>query len=488
MSMENEHTFSCKLQERIREEAVCGRLPLLRTEREYSFWSISATGFAYAVATWCFLIGGYAASIVGARQGIAALIAGSTIGVAISAVASALACNRYGIEQIDFTKSCFGQKGSKIILFFYVINQVGWTGIILVMMARAVKNVIASLGFHTGDFLVPLVTLGGVIITYLIVAKGVHVLNLWNSIITPLLVIVCLFLFYVIFQRFGWNALLQAAPLAPSPDRNFNYMLAFEYGLGAGFSWWPGIGFLARNTDTQRNSFYPQVLTMGLLMGIVCCTGLFSGLLFRQSDPTVWMLKVGGPVFGIIALFLVAAANVSASSIMMYTAGLAMRHVRPLRGLSWRKLMLLTYIPLIAFVLFPDVLYERGNSFLAYNATMYVPISGVLLIDYLLLRHGRLNPSQLFESAPGGTYYFIGGFNPYALGSMIFGQVLYIWLYNPVTGAYHYPFSTLTASIPAALLPMALYYVLARFLLVKKGIGGYVSDSYTSKPLLRPNI
>src|SRR5438552_14209233 len=118
---------SPEVEARIREEALFGRLPLLRSEREYSTRGILATGFTYAVAAWCFLIGGYAANVVGALHGVVTLIAGCIIGVTLSAAASALACNRYGLEQIDFTKSCFGQKGAKVILVFYVINQVGWT-------------------------------------------------------------------------------------------------------------------------------------------------------------------------------------------------------------------------------------------------------------------------------------------------------------------------------------------------------------------------
>lgn len=37
-------------------------------EREYSTRGILATGFTYAVAAWCFLIGGYAANVVGPRR------------------------------------------------------------------------------------------------------------------------------------------------------------------------------------------------------------------------------------------------------------------------------------------------------------------------------------------------------------------------------------------------------------------------------------
>src|SRR5262249_13115759 len=47
-----------EIEARIREEALFGRLPLLPREREYSTRGIMATGFAYAVAAWCFLIGG----------------------------------------------------------------------------------------------------------------------------------------------------------------------------------------------------------------------------------------------------------------------------------------------------------------------------------------------------------------------------------------------------------------------------------------------
>ena len=50
--------------------SVYGREPLLPNEREYKTWSANGTCFAYAIATWCFLTGGYAAQLVGAVQGL----------------------------------------------------------------------------------------------------------------------------------------------------------------------------------------------------------------------------------------------------------------------------------------------------------------------------------------------------------------------------------------------------------------------------------
>lgn len=473
--------------DRIKDEALFGRLPLLPGEREYSTRGILSTGFAYAVAAWCFLIGGYSANVVGAVQGIVTLIAGCVVGVVMSAAASALACNRYGLEQIDFSKSCFGQRGAKLILVFYVINQIGWTGMILVMFGRGVTNVIGALGWEGGENVVRVAVILGLLVSYAVIIRGVHVLNVFNSIVTPGLVIVTLFLFYAIFRGTSWDEIAALAPIDPGPSPRLNYILAFEYGLGAGFSWWPGIGFLTRNTDTQRNSFYPQILTMGLGMGVVCCTGLLAGLRFRSFDPTIWMIEVGGPYFGAAALLLVAIANISASAMMMYTAALSLRHVGFFRALPWKTLTIVSFVPVFAYALFPESLYENGSAFLAYNATMFAPISGVLLVDYFLLRRQRLNVSQIFEDHPEGHYRFVGGWNPLALGCMLLGQLLYVWLLDPATGATHWPVQILTASGPSVLLPMVLYAIGARLWLVPRGLGGYGAPT-APVPLRVPNI
>lgn len=478
---------SPEIDARIKEEAMFGRLPLLAGEREYGTRGILATGFSYAVAAWCFLIGGYAATYVGAVEGVIALIAGSIIGVAMSSGAAALACNRYGLEQIDYTKTGFGQNGAKFVLIFYVVNQIGWTGMILVMFGRGLMNTIKAFGFDGGENLVRIAVFVGLLICYAVIIKGVHVLNVFNAIITPGLVIACIFLFYAIFKDGGADKLLAAVPLAPTGDPKLDGVIAFELGLGAGFSWWPGIGFLTRNTTSQRNSLYPQLLTMGFGMGVVCCTGLLAGLLFRTEDPTVWLIQVGGVVFGTAALLLLAIANISAGAIMMYTAALGLRHVKSLNSLPWNKLTLLTFIPVLPFVVAPEWLYAQGSSFLTYNATMFAPVAGVLLVDYFLLRKQRLNVSQIFEDHKDGHYRFLGGFNVVAIACIVLGQIIYVFLLNPVTYTAHGPTSVTTASGPAVFFPMVVYYLACKFWLVPKGIGGY-GASTQPLPLRLPNI
>jgi NCS1 family nucleobase:cation symporter-1 len=472
---------------RLDEEARAGRLPLLRGERSYSTVGMLATGFSYAVAAWCFLIGGYAAGVVGAARGAIALLAGSVLGVALSAAAAALACNRYGLEQLDYAKTCFGQRGARLILVFYVVNQIGWTGMILVMFGRGVADVAGALGAPFGAALVRPAVVVGALAAYAIVVRGVRLLDLFNRIVTPGLLLVTALLFFVILRDGGGAALLARPPLAPPADARLGYVLAFEYGLGAGFSWWPGIGFLARHADGQRSAFYPQVVTLGLGMGVVSCAGLFAALRFGTPDPTRWMAAAGGPGLALAALALIGLANVSASAIMMSTAALACRHVRALRALPLRTLAAATFAPLVLYVAVPERLFQGGSAFLAWNATVFAPISGVLLVDYLVLRRGRIDAAQVFEGDRGGAYWFAAGFNVPALVSVLVGQAVYVWLLDPVSLTARGPVRFLTASGPAVVAPIALYYVLARVWLVRRGVGGY-GPAAAPRPLRAPDI
>jgi NCS1 family nucleobase:cation symporter-1 len=480
--------MSAEIRARLREEAEGGRLPLLPGERSYGAVGMLATGFSYAVAAWCFLIGGYAATVVGAAQGAVALLAGCVIGVAVSAAAAALACNRYGLEQLDYAKTCFGQRGARLILIFYVINQIGWTGMILVMFGRGVADVASALGAPFGAALVRPTVILGAAAAYAIVVRGVRVLDIFNRIVTPGLLLVTGLLFFVILRDGGGAALLARPPLAPVADARLGYIVAFEYGLGAGFSWWPGIGFLARHADSQRNSFYPQVLTLGVGMGVVACAGLFAALRFGSADPTRWMVAAGGPALGVAALILIGLANIAASAIMMSTAALACRHVRVLRALPMRTLAAGTFVPLVIYVAAPDRLFTGGSAFLAYNATIFAPISAVLLVDYFLLRRGRIDAAQVFEGDRAGAYWFTGGWNVPALVSVLVGQLVYMWLLDPVSLTARGPVRSLTASGPAVIVPMALYYVLARAWLARRRLGGYGDTAPASRPLRAPDI
>ncbi|MCH7708736.1 MAG: cytosine permease [Myxococcales bacterium] len=465
------------------QDSVLGRMPILLDEREYGTVGAHTTCFAYAVATWCFLTGGYVAELVGAVQGIVCLVAGTLIGLFVTTMPLSIACQRYGLEQIDACKPAFGQRGAQLMLIFYLINMLGWSGLILVMFGNGLHNIAQALGYEPGRWVVGAGVALGLWLSYLIVTRGVHLLNLANSIITPGLGLLVGFMLVVLLRDRGWETILAAEPLAPGPTPFINYMIALELGIAGGISWWGGIGFLARNTRSRRNAIYPELLQLGLAGALVCCVGLFSALVVRSNDPTEWMVPIGGVFLGVLALGFVALANVTSTAVSLFASGLALRHVPGLREMNWKRLMLLTIAPCVPFVFWPHELYDLGDAFLAYNGTMYAPIVGIVFVDFFVLRRQQLSLFAIFEGAPSGAYHYSHGFHWPALASLVLGQGLYLFLYNPITGETHDLFQLMPASVAACVVPALTYWLATR--LMREAA---TADVNAPRHLVEPNI
>ena len=431
------------------DHAQFGRLPLGLGERKYGNLSAHGTCFAYAIATWCFLVGSYSADFLPAIPGTVCLIAGNLIGVFLTTMPLSLGCQRYGIEQMDFCKSAFGHRGSKILMVFYLINMFGWSGLLLVMFGNGFLNIAHAFSIDGGEWLVRGAVVLGIWLSYLVVSRGVHRLGLVNNLVTPALGLVVIYMLYMLVSVHGLQRVIDAKPLEPHADSLLNYAIVLELGIANGFSWWGGIGFIARNTRTRRASTYPQILQLGLASGVVSSIALYSALVVGSDDPTEWMIPLGGVVMGVVALSFVALANLSSVAVSLFAAGLALRHFAPLRRVEWRTILLVSLIPCALFAVWPARLYGLGDAFLAYNGSMFAPVSGVIFVDYFLLRRERLCLSALFDATPGRAYYFWKGFNPVAIAAVVLGQVLYFALYNPITGASHWLFHYLPASVAA---------------------------------------
>jgi len=465
------------------QDSIFGRLPVLLGEREYGTLGAHSTCFAYAVATWCFLTGGYVAELVGAVQGIVCLLAGTLIGLFVTMMPMSIACQRYGLEQMDACKPAFGQRGAQIMIIFYLINMLGWSGLILVMFGNGLRNIGEALGYDPGRWVVGAGVAVGLWLSYLICTRGVHLLNVINAVLTPALGLLVVFMLVMLLRDQGWQAIAAAAPLDPGPVPFTNYLIALELGIAGGISWWGGIGFLARNTRSRRNAVYPELLQLGLAGGLVCCVGLFSALVVRSFDPTEWMVPIGGLFVGVIALGFVAFANVTSTAVSIFASGLALRHVPGLRDLPWKILILLTISPCVPFIFWPHELYDLGDAFLAYNGTMYAPIVGIVFVDFIVLRRQRLSLWAIFEGAPSGAYHYTGGFHWPAIASLVLGQALYLFIYNPISGEMHEFFQFVPPSVIACLVP-ALTYWLATWALRTRA----TADAQPVRRLLEPNI
>ncbi len=463
---------------------VFSRLPLRLGEREYGTFGAHGTCFAYAIATWCFLVGSYAAELVGAVQGTICLIAGNLIGVFLTTMPVSLGCQRYGLEQMEYCKTAFGQHGAHVILVFYLINMLGWSGLLLVMFGNGILNLGVAFELEPEPWVVGTGVALGIWLSYLIATRGVHLLGMINNFVTPALGLVVIYMIYMLVSAHGWDEITAAQPLDPLPDPWLNYAIVFELGIANGFSWWGGIGFLARNTRRRRNSVYPEILQLGLASGVVSSIALYSALVVGSDDPTQWMVPLGGVAMGVLALGFVALANVTSTAVSLFASGLALRHVPGLRLRPWWQIIVLTLVPCAFFIVWPQQLYDMGDAFLAYNGTMYAPISGVCFVDFFALRRQRIDMKSIFDNAPHGAYYYWKGFNVLGLGCVVLGQIVYFAMYNPITAEAHWTFTYLPSSLAAFAVPAIVYWIGMRALKIRLTATAAPADGR----LVEPNI
>lgn len=463
-----------------RAAAERGDAPLLPSERLWGFWEFTYANSALAIATWAFLIGGAIGLFVGPKEGIAAIVIGNIVGVALTALATTPLSGRYGIEQFVALRSQFGYNGSRVVyLLAVVVLTMGWLAVLAMMFGRSIDGLAAlSAGEAANPTGIKMIiaAVGAILVTWFIVAKGPTSIKFFNMVGSPALVILMIVMLYLILQHRSFAELLEMPALAPPfEDSTLNFIIAVEVNLAAGFSWWPYIGNLARLTKNERTAFWPNIVGIfgAAVLGEI--VGLLAAVALGDSDPTIWMTKIAGPAIGIIALLFVAFANMTSMANILYTSIVGLRQVgtASIRAISWGMILFLFCVIPLGLVVFYPQMYDGFFIFLVWTSALNSALAGIGIADYFFLRGQKLDMRSLHAPQESGPYRFWGGFNPIGLAALAVGFGVYVLVFNPQTLASLPAFKYLTASVPSCLAAGVVHYLLTRLFARGAGWGNY---------------
>ena len=344
----------------INSEVQFDLLPVMKKDREYGFRDYTFVITGFAVATWCFLIGGTLALFVGFKMAIIASIAGNMVAIILLSMSTSIPSAKYGIDGFTSSISYLGHNGTKSYLVLNAVVTIGWTIVLCTLVSR---SIIQILNHYTGaDFSSNLyVILFGLIVAalcWLVTLRGPHLIKIMSAIVVPVFLIVIVALIFIISKNYGWGEIMQMPALEPFDDPWLNFLIAFELSLGAGFSWWPNIGGLARICKTTRAAFWPNII--GLVFAATVGTGLgcAAALLVGDSDPASWMIPICGGALGTIALLLVSIANISANSIMIYTTSLGLKQIKALFRQKWVIVTAVYMVPTFIGLFWSNTIYD----------------------------------------------------------------------------------------------------------------------------------
>ena len=449
---------------------------LAKADRHWTQRQLFVVLLVAAAATWCYIIGEYVGYYLNLRMGAAAMTAGSMIGMMIVTLAVVPAATRYGIDSIASATPQFGNRGWIVTVFLQYASIIGWNSLLLIFFGKSVAQLLATLGVvdaESAGLVVRIVSALACGVVFLVLMRGATGLERVSTLLFFFIVGIGLWMLWLLLTKQA-DAIAAAKPAYASGSLQWDYVTGIEIGIVSLLSWWPYIGAMVREAPNAHTATLPSMLGMGLPVPILSIIGLAAILALQTSDPSAWMVQLGGPFYGVIALLFVIAANLGTALAGVYATGVGLRQVPALAKVSWNAILLMGIVPVaVVSIVVPDLFFSNFGTFLAFIGVFFAPLCAIQIVDYFLLRGQRINIRAIYLQGPDTPYAYWGGFNPAAILGMAAGFATYLYLLNPVSYASRSPYEYLTASLPTAVISGLVYWLVTVAVVKPAGKGGY---------------
>jgi len=369
------------------------------------------------------------------RDALLAIIIGTVIGN-IPLVLAGWIGSKYAIPTMVTIRPSFGIRGSYFSSFLNLIQLIGWTSFEIIIMAKAANTIsIATIGYSN-------ITLWIILFTILCIAMAIGgpllIIRYWLEKFAIWIVYgTSVWIAYYILSKIDFNL------LAIEGQGGLPFLLAIDLVIAMPISWMP----LA--ADYLRFSKDPKRASAGTYSGYFLANFLFYalGILFvlgaGVSDP---ILAISTVAYGIPALLLILVDETDNAFADIYSAAVSVQNMLP--RLSQKMLVLV--IGVIGMLTALIVPIEQYTSFLLLIGSLFIPLFGIVITDYLFVKKRKYIAEELYLQH--GRYWYQKGLNVRAMVAWLFGVVSYhlIVVYASYLGG----------SIPSFIIASIIYIIL----------------------------
>lgn len=422
----------------IRQETVTGVVPMLKSDRQYSFLDLFLSTSGFAIATWCYTQGAYVAQYLSFSQMLINIFCFNIVWVLIECL-PVLFGVRYGIDLWIWLRSVLGIKGVAILATAISLANFGWYAVDAQLFASSMINLFGS--FHVMlDPAVwkPVLGVLSVVIGTLIALGGPNVIK-WTSrvLVTALLGVGVI----VVVLCFTAVPLRDIAAVKPDTSlyssRLGAFMLSAEGNVAFAFSWSTQAVVMPRLCKNERSGYWATSLSYGVVApffvaaGGVMALAMFVRCGYYESDPTKMLATLCGSGFSLLSLLLVAFANIGTQGCGSYVNCMIVKSGLP--NVSYRLLVILAMFYVSLLTVWGWVM-EHFGSFISMAAYIQGPIIGMTVADYLFVRKRKLSLKSAYFMKGHDAYRYTGGFNLVGLGCIVAAFALgVLFVYNPLT-------------------------------------------------------
>jgi NCS1 family nucleobase:cation symporter-1 len=437
------------------------KVRILRTFDLFVFWTSLAVGLLVFVAGTLLIL----VSKLTLWEAMGAAVLGSIVGAAVLAGAGVFGA-KFGVPTMVSLRPVLGTKGSWVPSALNIVQLVGWTAFELYIMGYAATVLSGPfLGELTMFFWIVIFSL---VVIALAIGGPLVVIRTWLEKVAIWLVLIStVIIAYQVFSHpIPWDSrcvLVTSAgnaSLLCTPGGGGNVLSAIDLVIAMPISWWPLISDYNRFARSKKDA------SVGTILGYTFANFLFFFLgaaMIVSTGTGDAISAIGLMGLGSMALLLILVDEADNAFADVYSTALSFQNIRKKTKQSV-VIIIATAISLVAayrisMVAASDPLSGGGYEYFLYLiGALFVPLLGVLLADFFLIRRGNYDIKEFYGGAPS--------FRWRAFVAWIPGIVLYYWLtpdlVRLVIPSFQGIGSSVGASIPSFLLSAFVYTALRK--------------------------
>ena len=293
-----------------------------------------------------------------------ALVVGTVLGT-LGVAAAGLPGQATGAPSMVLLRGLFGTRASYLPTSLNIVQLIGWTTFELVTIGTAMHQIAG--GVPRWAYIV----LGGVITT-LLALRPLGWIRVLRKYVTVAVLIALAYLFVQLLRH----------PLPSLGHGSWSgFWIAVDTVVGVSVSWVPLVSDYTRHARSARAAFAGTFVGYSLTQIACYALGLVVLVTVAQSDPDRIFGSFMAVPLGTLAFGVLAVRELDQSFADTYSTAVSVQNFRP----HWDRRALALAVGAVATICALALNIADYENFLLLIGSLFVPLLGVLLVDYFVL-------------------------------------------------------------------------------------------------------
>jgi len=361
-----------------------------------------------------------------------AIIIGSIAGSVLLSMAGKIGSD-HAVPSLIGIRPAFGLYGSYLAAVLNIIQLIGWTTFEILILSKAAEQLTnMHVTFVWNIIFGVIITLLGIFGPLFLVKQWLSKFAIWIVYASSAIILVTL--------------LFQNLPNVMSGEgKDMSFFVALDIVIAMPISWMPLVSDYNRFAKTSKGAF------IGTLIGFSITNIIFyvGGLLFGVGDISSIIISIQAILSGFILLVMIV-DEIDNAFADIYSAAISSQSI--FHNLNQRHLIIGFSIVSTISAIFVSI--EGYEQFLFLIGALFIPLFGVLLTDYFVIKRGKYQNDMMY----GNKIIKIG--YP-AIIAWAIGAVLY-YLLSQLSPIYLAQLPTIGSTIPSLIISSLLYLLITK--------------------------